>query len=215
MILKMEHFLRIILMGIVGVIGVLAIAHLLLKLPFPTGREPEWVGAIGTVLTLAGTIWLATTETRRREQDDLQRARLQAANLLHRLNDARNILSSIKTKAFGMMLVNDSWPIFQDQLEAFRTIRPWSLTEIEALVPLPNNTAALLAQSEDEISSLRGKYERLANIYGDDFAPEMQTLGVECHNILQRTTANLEVCINTCVEARNLLHRSGQQASIS
>lgn len=113
-----------------------------------------------------------------------------------------------------MILTNDSWPIFQDQLEAFGTIRLWSLPEIEALVPLPNNTAALLAQSEDEINSLRGKYERLANIYGDNFAPEMRTLGVECHNTLQRTTANLEVCIETCIEARNLLHRSGQRAGI-
>jgi hypothetical protein len=53
-----------------------------------------WVGSVGTVATLVGTIWLATTQTRQKTKDDLTLARLHAASMVLRLHHAESVVSS-------------------------------------------------------------------------------------------------------------------------
>lgn len=204
---RIDRALQVILAGIVSAVGALAIVHLLLTLPFPSGKEPEWVGAIGTVLTLVGTIWLATNETRNRERDELQRARLRAAGLLLRVLNVRNAFAEVQSAALATVLSTDDMVSFHELLVRIGRLPMWTIEDVEPLIPLPNNTAALLAQSADEISNLKLRFQEFDHEYGVSYPEKLTTLLVECYNTLRHTVTNLDSCIETCMDARNSLQR--------
>jgi hypothetical protein len=112
-----------------------------------------WVGAIGTVLTLMGTIYLATAEARQREKQSMLLARLHSAALASRIASAHGMIMGI-----ARMLGIDG-PVTLDQRVAdyccdnLSKITLWSIEEIIPLAPLPDNTAANLVKAAINIQA--------------------------------------------------------------
>src|SRR5450830_329314 len=92
--MKTVHILASLVMLMVVVLGMLAAVHIILELPIWTlTKAAEWVAAIGTVGTLAASLWLATAETRRRRRDGIERAQIIASALAPRLSLFRSDLT--------------------------------------------------------------------------------------------------------------------------
>lgn len=92
--MKILHILGSLVMLIVAALGMLAALHIVLELPVWTlSKAAEWTAAIGTVGTLAASLWLATTETRRRRKDAIERAHIVASALAPRLSLFRRDIS--------------------------------------------------------------------------------------------------------------------------
>lgn len=66
-------------------VGILAIIHLTVTLPQWGEKKVEWIGALGTVAAFAGTIFIATSESRRRRQDEINVAVLVCLEISHEL----------------------------------------------------------------------------------------------------------------------------------
>src|SRR5438045_996442 len=64
--------------------------------PTTPGDTGAWAGAIGTVGTLVGTIWLATAAERRRMREESARAVVAAHALALRISLARKLASEAK-----------------------------------------------------------------------------------------------------------------------
>lgn len=82
-------------LGLVILIGVFAAIHLLSISPIWSEVGAAWAGAIGTVATLVGTIWLATAESRRRKHSEAMRASIVAAALAPKLLLFLNQLNTV------------------------------------------------------------------------------------------------------------------------
>lgn len=109
------------------------------------GDWGTWIGSIGTVGAMIGTIWLATAETRRRTAAALDLATLAASSIVlrtARLNSA--IRASIETLSHGLE-GRDRIRGFQYCIDALSTAERWTIDELTPLVPLPNHAAAKLA----------------------------------------------------------------------
>lgn len=151
-----EHVLRFIaavFLTILALMGIGAVLHILLTLPWE-GKGPEWVGAIGTVATLIGTIHLARTETRRRERGERTVARLHGASMSTKIEDAL-----VGTSAAAAMLHlardGDREPAFYGKCaEKLDEIAFWSIGEVAPLAPLPFNTAIKLAEAPAIVHSV-------------------------------------------------------------
>lgn len=85
----------LVLVTIIAALGAAAAIHVLVTLPFPDNKGAEWVGAIGTVATLVGTLWLATTETRRRLRQERLAAFVHATSISIRLTYAEASLNAV------------------------------------------------------------------------------------------------------------------------
>jgi hypothetical protein len=141
-----EHVLRFVgsvCLTILALIGIGAVLHILLTLPFE-GKGPEWVGAIGTVATLIGTIWLATAERRRQTKQEADLAMLAAGSIFLKLARMAGAMKLV-IKVLDREYPPDSRPPFQYCHQTLTNAPQWSNEELLPLVPLPNNTAARLA----------------------------------------------------------------------
>jgi hypothetical protein len=115
-----------------------------------------WVGSIGTVATLYGTIRLATAETRRRERSEQLLARLHAAGMLLRLERAHEIVGRLAHSMAFVTTVKDIGPgLFAHNLKSLEEIELWDVADLVPLVPLPHNVASKLAQAADQIRTVK------------------------------------------------------------
>lgn len=148
-----------VLVTIVGLLGIAAFMHVLVTLPFQ-GKGPEWVGAIGTIGTLIGTIWLATSETRQRNRERLLVARLHAAGMFWRLIGTHALITTLSEQfessdARGLMRILSIWKQGLGELEL------WTVSDLVPLAALPNNTAAKLAEVADRVTFVRAMIDRM------------------------------------------------------
>jgi hypothetical protein len=90
-------------LGIFLAVGLIAF-HQWLALRFPTQSAPPhgagdwatWLGAIGTILTLVGTIWLATKQNRDQRRQAWEAARLTAHQMYFQyLHDEGNTIAAV------------------------------------------------------------------------------------------------------------------------
>lgn len=199
--------LGIVVVAIVSAIGALAVVQMLIALPIPDGKGPEWIGAIGTVLTLAGTIWLATSESRRRHHDELIKARLRAMGMMLRVVNARGAIGHTCRDLHVASFYDQSPSTILATAAHLRHIDLWTIDETEPLVPLPNNLAALLAQSADEIASVKKMFEHAdaGGVLGN--RDDRLAFVTSVHHLLATTAANLDKCIVECTRAREHLYR--------
>ncbi|MGX9698131.1 hypothetical protein ACWYXK_14185 [Janthinobacterium lividum] len=120
-----------------------------------------WVAAIGTTGTLIGTLWIATSENRRRRNDASVVARLTAAAMyfqhlhnhgnanfaLHCLKEANNReLLALKGMDHILILTRNAHRVLTD-------INQWTPDELLRLAPLPSDCAAQLAAAHGRIGS--------------------------------------------------------------
>lgn len=103
-----------------------------------------WVGSVGTVGALIGTIWLATEERRRRNRESMDLATLAAASLLLRLarmaGAIQRVISVLETDPPPGKVTN-----FRFCSDCLEKSDRWTTEDLLPLIPLPNHAAASLA----------------------------------------------------------------------
>ncbi|WP_219135400.1 hypothetical protein [Janthinobacterium sp. UMAB-60] len=120
-----------------------------------------WVAAIGTTGTLLGTLWIATSETRRRRNDASAIARLTAAAMyfqhIHNEANTKFALKCLKDanshellaqKGMGHLLI-----LAKNAHRLLAKVNQWTPTELLRLAPLPYDCAAQLAAAHGRIGS--------------------------------------------------------------
>jgi len=115
--------------------------------------EPDWgtwIGAIGTVGTLIGTIYLANSQERQRQRDSRTTAQLFAAKLEGDVHRAISVLRQNKNEIVASL--KDSAEFDGAEIaERLRKIRVWETQEIAHLVPLPEGVAIRLTEAQKNI----------------------------------------------------------------
>jgi hypothetical protein len=125
------------------------------------GDWPTWIGAIGTVLTLVGTIVLATSESRRRKRDAVATARLAAAGMhfqqLHNVGSINLAIGTIDQALNSQMRISVGIEFTQTMIKnAIRhldTVEPWTTAELLMIVPLPEDCAVHVSGAQGRIKS--------------------------------------------------------------
>lgn len=146
-----------IIIGITILIGTLAAVQLLSQTPLWSTEGSGWVGAIGTVGTLIGTIWLATAEARRRKAQEAARGFIVAASLAPRLD-----MLSHHIGAFSGRLEFSDWEGMQQgtahqEASGFLSFAytPATTDELIALESMPLNCATKLAYAQAQLVIVR------------------------------------------------------------
>jgi hypothetical protein len=153
-----EH--RALTYSVVGVfcsIGITCVVLLIAKLPYWGEKAPEWIGALGAIAAFAGTIFLATAETRRRNREEMTRARLQASALTFRVKHVVLVAKELTSKIEPFYDEADAEKCLafcNFVKEKLTALQLWTVDEIAILAPLPSNTAERLAQVMDEVYRL-------------------------------------------------------------
>jgi hypothetical protein len=107
-----------------------------------------WVGSIGTVLTLCGTIWLASADMRRRLRSETVLARLQSAAMYSRVEYASVILKNVEQLLLEAAANDNELSSVLNRCQGYVSeIEIWSVEEALPFAPLPNFTAERLVES--------------------------------------------------------------------
>lgn len=203
---KILHWAAVVVMGLVSLLGLLAIVHMLVSLPIPDHKGAEWLGAVGTVGAFIGTLWLATNETRRRHRDELLRGQLYAASLMLRLAQAHGGVR-LACSALHMAALVDAAPgnILATR-EHLAKISLWTIDELIPLAVLSPLATGKLAEAADQIAHA---IVMLDSAYGDSTLATKENRMVfarELFRLLSGTAEFIAAGIETCNEARVALH---------
>lgn len=104
-----------------------------------------WAGAIGTVATLAGTIWLATESNRQRRREQIDLALVSAAQFGLWTVAVQNALRSAHRVLVNTELTPDPRPVLMECGEIIAAAGIWTSNDLAPLVVIPNHAAAKLA----------------------------------------------------------------------
>lgn len=119
-----------------------------------------WVGAIGTVGTLAGTIWLATAESRRRHEEKVTLAIVVAVDWIFRLMFIQAcVASAIKT----LHVESDDFdlPDYASCIKTLDAIDAWSSADVAPLIVAGRDIATNLMSAS---SNIRGSIPLIKRI---------------------------------------------------
>jgi hypothetical protein len=154
-----EHVFRFIgavFLMILALLGIGAVLHILITLPWE-GKGPEWVGAIGTVATLIGTIWLAMSGERKRKRDELDLAIIAAAEFALWIPDVKIAFETIK-QILPRAREGNFGPVYRDCHTLLTGARVWNSESLKPLVVIPNHAAARLAFVSTRIRNLTAAF---------------------------------------------------------
>lgn len=150
-----------VLVTIVAALGIGALLHVFMSLSFEAtsanDKRAEWVGAMGTVATLAGTIWLATSEARQRHKNQLLLARLRGASILFRICHANEAAINLRRLMENATLGDPPLHRLMQCRDILESIENWTMEDLVALVPLRNHVAVNLAESNDLLDLINRK----------------------------------------------------------
>jgi len=154
----MKNFLwwlnyRPVLCGLLGFATVAYLSSLGYKHGLNKSEWATWVGAIGTVLTLAGTIYLARTETRRRHQAERDLALISSADFSVRIVELQNAL----TAAMQWLDNNRDSDVNIDYLDCVDILQRahiWKPSELTPLLHIGKHLAVKLGLAQAEVVSV-------------------------------------------------------------
>lgn len=128
-----------------GVIGVLAIAHIIMSLPF--GKDgAEWVSAFGTVGALIGAIWIASWQSREKRKEEILVARVSSFSLVVKLDRALEKVNESK-KMLDESLAADTGPAAIAQIASMLAEVKMNPTDGLVIAPLSPATSGKLAEA--------------------------------------------------------------------
>jgi hypothetical protein len=170
-----------------------------------------WVGSVGTVATLVGTIWLATAQTRQKNRDDLTLARLHAASMVLRLHHAESMVSSVcQTLSTALDTpIELSVEHLNDMGLKLSSIKPWGISDLVPLIPLPKNTAAKLAQAADNLDSMGMELSRATANYQELNSDERQNFAKYLYVMLFSALEYIEEAGRICSREAGALEQQG------
>ncbi len=108
-----------------------------------------WVGAIGTILAFAGTIWVATNHARKQALETRQMAELYAASFVPRIALVEDNVKELRYVLASEMTDIKDYGAIANRL---RRIVTWTPDELVHLVPLGENAAVKLASAVSNIA---------------------------------------------------------------
>lgn len=138
---------------LVGLLGIAAFLHILVTLPFPDNKGAEWVGAIGTVGTLIGTIWIASDAQRRSRRAELDLAMVTAAKFIRTIPDLIEVIEAA-TDRLRDGSEEDPGYVYYEISQSIANTDMWSNSDLATLVVLPNRAAAKLALAKVDAEGL-------------------------------------------------------------
>ena len=104
-----------------------------------------WVGSIGTVLTLAGTIWIATDTARQRRKEQIDLAVIYAAQFSLQIRAMQGALQSSVNVLPACLDVPDPRPALKKSGDILGAATMWTSSDLVPLVVVPDHAAARLA----------------------------------------------------------------------
>jgi hypothetical protein len=130
--------------------------------PLAAADWAAWFGAIGTFLAFGGTIWIATSETRRRERGELQIAQFHAAAAVLPLIRARNTLIYLYDTLENVAVYPETWEEKKLRVRDMLVgITLPTLAELSLMVALPDSAAAKMAAARGQIDHAIDFLEKL------------------------------------------------------
>lgn len=156
-----------------------------------------WVGSIGTVCTLIGTIWLATAEKRKQRRQELDRAFVAAASIDLKLQKMLDTLqSSVEHFAEPPGETDYFYDVFAQLIEGEEI---WNDDEILPLIALPDRVCARLASARSLIRECVHKMTELANTRSYSFVEESkEELDGQLLALLVRSRDGVSYCLDQC-----------------
>jgi hypothetical protein len=116
-----------------------------------------WAGAVGTVATLVGTIWLATDSERKRRRDELELAVITAAEFALRVPSMQLTLTAVRDML--PLTRNGSYgDVYANCYEQIQSAGVWSTESLKPLVVVSGHAAAHLAFASTQIRSISASF---------------------------------------------------------
>jgi hypothetical protein len=155
-----------------------------------------WVGSIGTVATLIGTIYLATNETRRRVRSELALAQIYAVYIRVKLNHSQARIGGAR-HALELMLKNEpvdrrALAISDSQIQLMDQI---NVEDAVALTVFENRAADMLIRAIN-VMDLVKHMSKLALVASDD----KETAALRARDLIQMIE-NAQDMMNTTTKA--------------
>lgn len=156
-----------------------------------------WVGSIGTIGTLMGTLWLATREQARRSHSERSLALVTVAALTFRIPLIRNQLDYIGAKLISD-LQHPGTTDYQSISLIMNALPIWKPEELAHLVVLRDDLAARLAFAAAQIDTVRILFNQVAEmrVYTDPLHNRLFNLSA-----LPQINSPIEIlddCFNRC-----------------
>jgi hypothetical protein len=149
---NLYYVIGFILVTIVGLLGIAACLHVLISLPIRDNKGPEWLGAIGTVGTLAGTIWLATADKRDKRIRAIDNAYVTIVRLQSRLAGVKHSLQTAVDVFSDEVMRRNGFP-YELYAKLLNSAGNWDDEDILPLIELPNRVCARLAQTKENMAT--------------------------------------------------------------
>jgi hypothetical protein len=159
-----------------------------------------WVGGLGTIATLIGTIRIATSADRRQRREQLDSALITAAEVTLWIADLRrSIQSARKQLPLALNALDDTKAACSQVLVTVENVGLLQREQIAQLVSVPNHTAARLAWSTTKLRSTLGNVRRIrdAEVIKEEVTPRFTQL-ID-HQFLTIAT-ELEQLENECLK---------------
>lgn len=164
-----------------------------------------WVGAVGTVAALAGTIWLATSEQRRRVRTEKDLALVTAASFTLRIAAVESALQMVKKR----MDYDIRCGVPSNYTELARMVRDagvWQGPDVIPLICLERHVAARLAFVSVEVTALSTSLKQAAERPGLEY----KTASAKFNDVsIRRMNSALETLKATFIDCLRFLHASG------
>jgi hypothetical protein len=128
-----------------------------------------WIGAVGTVTTLAGTIYLATSETRRRTREDITKANIVASALAPRVEIASKQLRHFYTLLLFRNMDGSPYSSPREEAGYLLGIKYKAATteELSALAAFDDGTASKLAYAQARLEIIQGALADFIDVRDD------------------------------------------------
>lgn len=187
----------VIVAGATALIGIAAAIHVLVNLPIPDNKGPEWIAAIGTVGALIGTIWIATAAERRRRREQRDLAVIAAAEFAMRIAVVQSALGSA-LKILPRSLDGDPRATYSDCAKIIEDGGIWSGPDLVPLVHVRKHAAAKLATtgvSLKWISRLLNQAAKSDNFNLDKRGKFCEVMGTRMQQAIDELQSPLDQCI--------------------
>lgn len=158
-----------------------------------------WVGSIGTVGTLIGTLWIATEQARIKRNEQLTLALVAAADLKVRVRNVIRSLAQTRDKLRTPLAQPDR--VNEAFAECYRTFDDsdmWTTEELVPLVYLPNQTAAKLAWTGISVQSIKADLKKVSDGEHSEWDTIRLLTGVmiyEVNSVLDQATKAHADCV--------------------
>lgn len=208
-IIGWAYAILVITIALLALIGVLLFAwHIEDATPWADMKAADWgvwVGAVGTVATLAMTVWLATSEQRRRTRAERDLALVTVAGLTFRISIVKNGMDGIGAVLLSDM-TNNRATNYTRVSAMLAQLPTWKPEELVALVGVHDHLAARLAFAAAEIEGVRTAIDMSVDVslYTDPTVSRMFNAIT-----LPRINAPVEVLVDCLARCRRYMDESG------